>query len=112
MMPSYRLWALGALAFGRKPPAPRAQRPEPCLEFSYQLLQCGEPRLERAAAALCVDFFRRRGRQKLPVGALDDGRDLLELAFESLSRRHELRHDGGERLARHVIVPGKQRLAP
>ena len=64
---------------------------------------CELSRLEMGAAAFLVHPLENRRREELPVGAFDDGGDLLELALHALCRRHELRSHLGERLLRDVV---------
>src|SRR6185503_18846587 len=64
-----------------------------CLEVLQYLLQDGETRLKRGSSTVSVHSLECLPRKKLPVGALDDGGNLLEFALHPLRRGHELRDD-------------------
>ena len=90
-------------------PAVAVDRAEERIVRLRQLLERRQPRLHLRAAAGRFQLAHDRRRQELTVGAFDDGGDLLQLAFEPLGGRHELRDHRRQGLARHVIVAGQQR---
>src|SRR5207248_1786476 len=80
------------------------------LEFVHELLQRHQPCLKLRPPSVGFYLFENRRRQKLAIRAFNHRRRLLELAFQSLGGGHELRHDLGERVARHVVLAGEERL--
>ena len=65
-------------------------------------------RQHRAAIGLTQEqLASRAGLSPDTIRALEHGRGLLQLALEALRRRHERRHDAGQRFAGHVVGAGE-----
>src|SRR5712692_10368138 len=74
-----------------------------CLQLPDDLLERRQPGLELLTPAVGRHLLENRCRQKLPVGAFEHRRDLLQFPLETLGGRHELRDDLRQRLAGDAV---------